>query len=57
MLRIMPFPRERPKTLGEAIDDLERIQGELLSLQRVLEKLELAGNTKKEIKINKKVRN
>jgi hypothetical protein len=27
-------------TLGEAIDELERIQGELLSLQRSLEKLE-----------------
>jgi hypothetical protein len=25
-------------TLGEAIDELERIQGELLSLQRSLEK-------------------
>ena len=29
-----------PKTIGEAIDELERIQGELLSLQRALEKLE-----------------
>ncbi|HXM66685.1 MAG TPA: hypothetical protein VN911_08135 [Candidatus Acidoferrum sp.] len=28
------------KTIGEAIDELERIQGELLSLQRALEKLE-----------------
>jgi len=31
-----------PKTIGEAIDELERIQGELLSLQRALEKLEPA---------------
>jgi hypothetical protein len=30
-----------PRTLGETIDELERIQGELLSLQRSLEKLEL----------------
>lgn len=52
----MPFPNDRPKTLGDAIDELERIQGELLSLQRVLEKLELAGNTKKEIQTNKRVR-
>ena len=29
-----------PKTIGEAIDELERIQAELLSLQRALEKLE-----------------
>jgi prefoldin subunit 5 len=29
-----------PKTLSEVIDELERIQGELLSLQRSLEKLE-----------------
>jgi len=29
-----------PKTLGQAIDELERIQGGLLSLQRSLEKLE-----------------
>jgi hypothetical protein len=36
----MAHANELPKTLGEAIDELERIQGELLSLQRTLEKLE-----------------
>ena len=29
-----------PKTLSDVIDELERIQGELLTLQRALEKLE-----------------
>jgi len=36
----MAHANEPPKTLGEAIDELERIQGELLSLQKALEKLE-----------------
>jgi len=29
-----------PKTIGEVIDELEKIQGQLLSLQRSLEKME-----------------
>jgi len=29
-----------PKTLSDVIDELERIQGELLTLQRALERLE-----------------
>lgn len=36
----MPSVKERPKTLTETIDALERIREELLTLQRALEKLE-----------------
>jgi|HubBroStandDraft_1064217.scaffolds.fasta_scaffold958883_1 hypothetical protein len=30
-----------PKTIGELIDELERIRGDLLRLQRELEKIEI----------------
>jgi hypothetical protein len=36
----MAHSNNPPKTLSEVIDELERIQGELLSLQRSLEKME-----------------
>jgi hypothetical protein len=32
---------DTPKTLGEVIDDLERLREELLTIQRALEKMEL----------------
>ena len=38
----MTLANKPPMTLAEAIDELERIQAELLSLQRALEKLESA---------------
>jgi hypothetical protein len=34
-------PKESPKTIGEIIDDIERIREELLVLQHSLEKLEI----------------
>ena len=36
----MSHANDAPKTLSALIDELERIQGELLSLQRSLEKME-----------------
>ena len=41
---------DSPKTIGEVIDDVERLREELLTLQRSLEKIELgltpASNSK-----------
>ena len=39
---IVTLANKPPMTLAEAIDELERIQAEPLSLQRALEKLESA---------------
>jgi hypothetical protein len=39
-----------PKTITEIIDDMERIQGELLMLQRALEKLEPVESSEQESK-------
>jgi len=36
----MAHAKEPPKTIAEAIDEIERIREELLSVQRLLEKME-----------------
>ena len=37
----MTFPQSPPKTIGELIDELERIQQDLFHLQHELEKIEI----------------
>jgi hypothetical protein len=49
----MTHPQNPPKTIGELIDEVERIREDLLRLQRLLEKLEivessLSGDERKE---------
>jgi hypothetical protein len=40
----MTQSQDPPKTIGELIDEVERIREDLLRLQRELEKLEIVDN-------------
>jgi hypothetical protein len=39
----MTHPQNPPKTIGELIDEVERIREDLLHLQRELEKMEIVN--------------